>query len=544
MPAIVRFWRQRSTGAAAIALIGAFVPLAAAAQAPTADRIDANERQINNMESELQQLKRELRESRREAARSREQLRQAHEAASRARQDTARAVSAESHATQAAAQAQAVVAAAPPKPQPHVVQTRGNRFGLESADGRNSIYLTGRLHFDVGDYIDYHPDSKFAAVQKLTSGINARRARIGFTGKFAGDWDYTLIADFGGTTDAGGASSIENAYITYNGLKKGPLPVAFDLGYQDTSFTLDEATGSNNIMFVERPSIQTVATGIFAGDNRSAFGVRSNNDRYWAGIYLTGPTSGASHTAGEPIGAFGRATYQVVSAPDYSLHLGADIGGLLKPPGATRSITLSDRPELRVDPTAILSTGALGTTANPVNNAAVYGVEGAAGWNNFFVQGEYYHIDVDRQGLPTNGFDGGYVEGSWTITGEHRKYSAGSGAYGGIAPAYPFSPWDGQYGIGAWELAGRYSTIDLNDKFTPGVAPGTTGAIGGGRQTVYAVGVNWYPNANIRFLFDYLHGSIDKRFSTAAGGGVPGTALGTPVGGDFDAVVMRTQFAF
>jgi hypothetical protein len=41
-----------------------------------------------------------------------------------------------------------------------------------------------------------------------------------------------------------------------------------------------------------------------------------------------------------------------------------------------------------------------------------------------------------------------------------------------------------------------------------------------------------------------LHGSIDKRFSTAAGGGVPGTALGTPVGGDFDAVVMRTQFAF
>jgi hypothetical protein len=44
--------------------------------------------------------------------------------------------------------------------------------------------------------------------------------------------------------------------------------------------------------------------------------------------------------------------------------------------------------------------------------------------------------------------------------------------------------------------------------------------------------------------FDYLHGSIDKKFSNAAGGGIPGTTLGTAIGGDFDAVVMRSQFAF
>jgi len=32
-----------------------------------------------------------------------------------------------------------------------------------------------------------------------------------------------------------------------------------------------------------------------------------------------------------------------------------------------------------------------------------------------------------------------------------------------------------------------------------------------------------YPNANMRFMFDYLHGKINKRFSTAAGGGISGT---------------------
>ena len=41
-----------------------------------------------------------------------------------------------------------------------------------------------------------------------------------------------------------------------------------------------------------------------------------------------------------------------------------------------------------------------------------------------------------------------------------------------------------------------------------------------------------------------IHGDINKRFSTAAGGGVAGTPLGTPVGGEFDAVVLRTQVAF
>src|SRR5262249_43853227 len=157
-----------------------------------------------------------------------------------------------------------------------------------SADKRNSIFLTGRLHLDVGDYLDYHPGSKFASVQNLNSGVNARRARLGVTGRFAGDWGYTLIYDFGGSSDglpplAGApASGIQNAYISYNGLNKGSLPLAFDLGYIDVPFGLDEVTSSNDIMLMERAAIVNVATGIFANDFRSAFGVRSNDDRYWA----------------------------------------------------------------------------------------------------------------------------------------------------------------------------------------------------------------------------------------------------------------------
>lgn len=219
----------------------------------------------------------------------------------------------------------------------------------------------------------------------------------------------------------------------------------------------------------------------------------------------------------------------------------------MKPPSVSgiRTITLSDRPEDRVDPTAILSTGALGTAANPVTGAAVYGVELAAGWENLYAQGEYYHIGVDRSRLSSNGFDGGYFEASWTITGEHRKYIPAAGAYAGIIPNHPFSPWSNDYGLGAFELAARYSTINLNDHFHPGVAPPPgSNAVGGGNQTIYQVGLNWYPNANMRFMLDYLHGDINKQFSTAAGGGIAGTPLGAPVGGTVDALVLRSQFAF
>src|SRR5215472_9787453 len=90
-----------------------------------------------------------------------------------------------------------------------------------------------------------------------------------------------------------------------------------------------------------------------------------------AGVYLTGPQSGATHNTAQQLGTWGRATYQVLQEPDYSLHLGANAGALLKPPapGGIRSITLSDRPEVRVDPTVILSTGLLGTAAHPLNGA-------------------------------------------------------------------------------------------------------------------------------------------------------------------------------
>jgi len=188
---------------------------------------------------------------------------------------------------------------------------------------------------------------------------------------------------------------------------------------------------------------------------------------------VTGPTSGAIHVGStvnpqavtEQYGAFGRVAMQVINEKAYSLHIGGNAQFLLKPSfnrvALTQTLTLSDRPELRIDPTALITTGAIPN----VSGAQVYSAEVAGAYGPLFFQSEYFHYNVDRQaglGLSSLQFDGGYAQASWTITGESRAYNAGAGAYGGIVPHDPFSLTSS--GWGAWEVAARYSTIDLNDR--------------------------------------------------------------------------------
>jgi phosphate-selective porin OprO and OprP len=503
----------RLSGAVSLAAMLAAGAANAQSAPPSAEQMDKLQAQVKSLEHELQGLKGKVDKA-----------------------DSAdKAYAAATPVTKAPAAAPAVLK-----------MSAGNRPSFCTADGANCIALTSRLHFDVGGY-SYHPNTLATAPQNLDNGVNARRARIGILGTFMGDWNYALVYDFGGSSDGlpgvSGAptTGIENAYLSYTGLK----PFAIEGGYMDVPYTLDEATSSNDIMFMERASSQVVATGIAAGDGRSGFGVRGNDDRFWGGAYVTGAAAGTTHaftpSAGaEQMGGVGRVAYQVVQDKNYSIHLGADAEFLITPTGA-KTLTLSDRPELRIDPTSILSTGGMANVAN----AQVYSGEAAAGYGSLYVQGEYFWYDVDRNlGLPSTRFSGWYAEGSWTITGESRKYNPAAGAYGGIVPDRPFSLAKGD--PGAWEIAARYSHINLNDLFTVGVPVALTNGVAGGEQNIYTVGLNWYLNRNVRIMVNYMHGTIAKNTGAAiaAAPPLPAFPVGTDIGAKFDALAMRTQIAF
>ena len=71
--------------------------------------------------------------------------------------------------------------------------------------------------------------------------------------------------------------------------------------------------------------------------------------------------------------------------------------------------------------------------------------------------------------------------------------------------------------------------MNLNDQLA------TANGVAGGRQTIYTAALNWYINGNVRFMFDYLHGTVAKQISAINAG---------DAGSKFDALAMRTQVAF
>ena len=115
---------------------------------------------------------------------------------------------------EAKAEARAAVASAnaaipvkgPVAPSGVIVTMPNNRPTICTADEQNCVAITSRLHWDVGGY-DYRPDTAATCPQKLDSGENVRRARIGVIGKFLSDWNFALIYDFGGSSDGFGGTA-------------------------------------------------------------------------------------------------------------------------------------------------------------------------------------------------------------------------------------------------------------------------------------------------------------------------------------------------
>jgi phosphate-selective porin OprO/OprP len=285
----------------------------------------------------------------------------------------------------------------------------------------------------------------------------------------------------------------------------------------DVPYTLDEATSSNNITFMERATPQVLAADIGAGDNRAAFGARAFDKWWWAGAYLTGPTTGYDHSTRVPYGMTARAVAVPFNNSNGALLIGGDFLYQFDTGGApnVNQLRLRDRPEIRIDPTRILDTGAI----NDVDHARVLSAELAASFGAFYVQGEYFDYNIGRRALADLHFNGGYVQASYVLTGESRKYSTSSGSFGGIKPNNPFTPGGGW---GAWEIAARYSTVNLNDA-----------NVFGGKQSNLTVGLNWYVNENMRFMLNWVNGRVEKR-----------NVAGVDTGAKYNAIAMRAQVAF
>jgi phosphate-selective porin OprO/OprP len=129
------------------------------------------------------------------------------------------------------------------------VKEKDGAFILSSPNGKNSIQLTGRLHFDgrynsldgFGDESSY-PWNRDLDSRSGASNLDVRRARLGAKGRIGGVADYLLQFNLVG------AKVIDEAYIDVNKFELAGLK----FGMSKVPFGLEQLTSSNNIDFVER----------------------------------------------------------------------------------------------------------------------------------------------------------------------------------------------------------------------------------------------------------------------------------------------------
>jgi phosphate-selective porin OprO/OprP len=488
---------------AASILAALFNKTAAAQSAPPQTpntRIQAIETQINALQDQLQQLKTELGNTNQQLRESQTQTKQAQDAA---------------HAAQE--QAKTTAASVP------LVTFPNGRPTLSTPDKSASLAIGMQMQFDMGGYFqDRHSDNVLpAASRELNDGSNLRRGRVFIVGKY-GDWTANLTPDFGGSPD--GTVSLYEGNINYTGFK----PLTATIGLFKPWYSLQDSMSSNDFLFMERPSIIEIARNVAAGDARASFGAKASTDDYFASAYLTGGTWGDQNAANlneEQLGGVVRLATRPFHGDDWNVHVGFSGSGLFQPakgnvnqPGnITQNLQLRDRPELRIDMNRLIDTGPIDT-----ENADTWGFELGGNWHNFLLQGEYVRIDVNRNhDDSTLHFQGGYVEGSWVITGESRKYNTGAAAWARPVPDHPFNPFSGEGGWGAWELAGRYSLADLNSD-----------DVNGGNQKVYGMSLSWYPTSLLRFILQGDYVNVDRH------------ADGEQVGQNFWDLALRSQIAF
>lgn len=497
-------------------------------------RLAAIEAQIRALQAELGRVRRDLNASNSELRAARQARTRQPEASASPGRGTQQA-----SAPGPGANAGPTSSVAPPSTSaPAAAPTAGGvsfpagRPTLSSADGSTSLAVGLQLHYDVGGYFQGNRTPDTRLVPRLNSfGENLRRARLPFVFKYQ-DVTVNVTPDFGGSPD--GMATLYEANINYSPVKALTLTG----GYFKPWLTLQDSMSSNDFLFLERPSIVEAARNIAGGDARSAVGARWAEDRYFFAAYLTGASYG-SQTSGnatpQQTGATLRLAGRPVATDDWDVHAGfsASDAFRIQRSSTGQTLTVQDRPELRIDQNRLVSTGALNA-----RSAYTYGPEFALRWRNFMLQGEYIRIGVDRTDggaavrTPGLEFSGGYAEASWVITGEPRRYVTSEGAFGSPRPARPFSLRTGGYG--AFEAVARYSHIDLNDRVARGRPAASTGGVYGGVQDVYAVGVNWYPNEHLRFMLDYDIINVDRLNATGT----------TQVGQRIQAVALRAQAAF
>ncbi len=399
-------------------------------------------------------------------------------------------------------------------------QVMKNGIGIQSADGRNSIQLMGRLHMDYRQYSD---GGVAAATDPFTDKLDIRRARLGARGQIDKDWKFEVQGTYGGDNGMGDTStSLDIAFLDY-----AANPAAMvRFGKFKMPFSLEQLTSSNNIDFMERS---------FASQNEGEYvpaketGVMLHGSPREGTSYGVALSRGRANKSSQYDGTdfIGRGTVNVaklMGRDDLVTHLGL---GYSSGTVVASTSYASARDESRGVNGFFNGTETVraGSSRNRSN------IEYAIAYGPYKAQGEFFGIKYDETSAGSKEVKLNYNEVLWNITGESHNYSNSTGTFGWIKPNQKFSLANG--GLGAWQVGIRVSELDGSD-FTS--ATGRTD-----KATGITYGLNWIVNDNVRFMLNYVETKFDTPVlvSTSGAAGSSGASIDK-----VKAIMLRSQISF
>lgn len=288
---------------------------------------------------------------------------------------------------------------------------------------------------------------------------------------------------------------ISDAAIGWKGIPDTILTV----GNMKEPFSLDQLISDNNTVFTERSLADA-----FAPARNFGFAIgRTMGD--WTAV--VGVFGGNANTGirSEGVSAAGRLTAAPINTDAAVLHLGVS-GNYRSLPRNEAPLQLSARSEAFLFARPFVDTGRIRDAAS----VGRIGLEAAYRHGPVLIQAEYIRTEIERfGGARPLSFQGGYVEASVVLNGAGRRYA--------LTPEYgtTYAIFSGvrvgdaervsNGGFGVFELAARFSAIDLDD-----------GPVRGGIEQDVSVGLNWYPDRNLRLMADYIRSHAAP--SAVAGG--------------------------
>jgi len=458
-------------------------------------------------------------------------------------------------------------AAVAAKKETPVVKASANGFGLESADGKNSIKLRGLLQADYRSFQDGANDVRDrtnARAGKLdTDGFHdandtalLRRVRPTIEGTLLGKYDFRFTPEF-----AGGNATVIDAYVDAR------LDPAFKIraGKYKPFVGLERLQGGGDIKFIERSYVTNailpnrdlgisvygdvlgdklsyafgVNNGVVDGGNASGTSEFDNSKEVTARIFATPFKDETNALAGLGFGIAGTYTnidgeknlnFTDTSAADATRNgLPSYVSEGQQTFFRYGAGVVADGKRTRIAPQANYYYGPFGLITEYARvsqelSKAVDGSPAGGGTaiNESIVAGTNKKLSHDAW----------QVAVSYLLTGEDASFR-------GVKPKNNFDLDKG--GWGAWELVARYSEINL-DKDTFKNASGayaqdfsgtSTSAQAAGRAysdlsksaksaRTWTAGVNWYLNSNAKIALNYEQTSFD-------GGAIRGPSPATSI---------------